>query len=270
MQHLKKSNSNDLKAAVDRRLTLLPPPRAEEVLSSPLIYVFGSLAAGVECASSDVDLLVLSEMNTHWRENGLDVVTITPTRLRDPRWLGGELATHIATYGVLIKGPHGALSNSTPNAAAVFSKEKRIKSYLNALRPKWRNFDRLMKEKYVLKVKQELLRLGFLKSRISVPPTALLEVHAESLQLNALDTLEEIVATSSSRFLSDLRARMIHTRSRRVRPYPAVRIAPQLASGQFLEAEFGSPELRGRNKATIQGVGDHGAKPSGDHAATIA
>lgn len=70
---------------------------------SEQVIIFGSYAAGVQHAESDIDILFITHEKA-FKTKYLDFVCVAPERLMLKSWLGTELANHVANYGVWVKG----------------------------------------------------------------------------------------------------------------------------------------------------------------------
>lgn len=138
------------------------------------VIVFGSRAVGVHARTSDLDLLCIGEPDCH-RSEKLDIVRRRPSEIEDPKWLGSELASHIATYGVVLRGPCEWRGVVSLGEQAVSHKERRVSALVSGL---WRYWDRLhpeFRQKYLTTIRRESQRLKLLANGIAVPPTPVLD-----------------------------------------------------------------------------------------------
>src|ERR1041384_8014610 len=71
--------------------------RAEQVI------VFGSHGAGSSSGDSDLDVLCVGKGRGH-KSKSLHIIWVDPKLLKQSKWLGSELATHLGAYGVWLKG----------------------------------------------------------------------------------------------------------------------------------------------------------------------
>jgi predicted nucleotidyltransferase len=138
------------------------------------VIAFGSRSIGVHAKTSDLDLLCVGNPERH-RSEKLDIVRRTPSEIEDPKWLGSELASHIATYGVVLRGRCEWRELASLGEQAVSHKEHRVGALIDGL---WRYWDRLHPEfrrKYLTTIRREGQRLKLLSSGIAVPPTPVLD-----------------------------------------------------------------------------------------------
>ena len=66
--------------------------------SAQEIVVFGSASVGLKRPTSDLDLLVVGN-GRRFKNRQLDIVYKTEQEVKERRWLGSELAGHIAASG---------------------------------------------------------------------------------------------------------------------------------------------------------------------------
>lgn len=156
----------------------LPPPdqRLLDILSEEAteLIVFGSRAAGVHSKASDLDVLFIGAPRRH-RSERLDIVSRTPAEIEHPKWLGSELAGHIAAYGVVIRGGAEWKDAVRPDEATVSYKERRVVALVDGL---WAYWDRLHPEfrrKYLTTIRREVQRLELLRKGVAIPPSPILD-----------------------------------------------------------------------------------------------
>ena len=65
--------------------------------------IFGSYASGFQLDESDIDILFISK-EKNIKTKYLDFICIKPDKLHLKSWLGTELANHVASFGIWIKG----------------------------------------------------------------------------------------------------------------------------------------------------------------------
>jgi predicted nucleotidyltransferase len=138
------------------------------------VVVFGSRAVGAHAKTSDLDVLCIGSFERH-RSERLDVVRRTPSEIESPKWLGSELANHIAAYGVALRGCCKWKEGVYLGEHAVSHKERRISGLVNGL---WRYWDRLHPEfrrRYLTTIRREGQRLRLLTNGIAIPPTPVLD-----------------------------------------------------------------------------------------------
>jgi len=138
------------------------------------VIIFGSRAAGVHSRSSDLDILCVGFCERK-RAERLDIVTRRPLEVEDRKWLGSELASHIAAYGIVIVGSAHWKKAVHLSDAAVSRKERRVLALVDGL---WSYWDRIhvdFRRKYLTTIRREVQRLQLLREGIAVPPSPILD-----------------------------------------------------------------------------------------------
>lgn len=162
--------------------------------ASTEVVIFGSRAIGVNRPDSDLDVLLVGANVVRSRVPGIDFVILRSEELASSRWLGSELASHIAQYGKWIKGPGSWRHQVHISHRAATRKEARIVGLLMCAPKWWSKLHPVFHTKYKLTIRRELQRLDLLRQRIPVPPTHTLD--ADWVQhRSARDHLFEVAAT---------------------------------------------------------------------------
>jgi predicted nucleotidyltransferase len=162
--------------------------------ASTEVVIFGSRAIGVNRPDSDLDVLLVDANVGRPRVAGIDFVILRSEELASSRWLGSELASHIAQYGKWIKGPGSWRHQAHISDRAAMRKEARIVGLLMCAPKWWSKLHPVFHTKYKLTIRRELQRLDLLRQRIPVPPTRTLD--ADWVQhRSARDYLLEVAAT---------------------------------------------------------------------------
>jgi len=155
-------------------------PRADSYVFEQLLdnavelVLFGSRAAGVHSAKSDWDLFVVVTEKPQTADR-LDVVWRTLDEIDESKWLGSELASHIAKYGVSIRGRIDWATAVRLDEAAINKKHRRLSNRVEGL---WNYWDRLhpeFRQKYMKTIRREIQRLQLLTEDIAIPPTPMLD-----------------------------------------------------------------------------------------------
>jgi len=133
------------------------------------IIVYGSYAMSENKKNSDLDLLCIGK-GRRVKRNSIHIIWLSESRLRSKRWLGSELATHIAVYGKWIKGTNTWANCFRPNAHALKLVRKRVQTRAIALRHYWRQLIPTHRTKHMLRLRRDLQRL--LMMREGRPPVA--------------------------------------------------------------------------------------------------
>src|ERR1700723_2793978 len=115
--------------------------------SASEIMVFGSRAAGVHACDSDLDVLCFGRGN-RLKTSALDLLWVPESAMCDEDWLGSELATHIAQYGICLKGRGTWPSLVFFGTNATKRKLRRISSLLNAVSGGWSRLHPVFRRRY--------------------------------------------------------------------------------------------------------------------------
>jgi predicted nucleotidyltransferase len=152
--------------------------------------VFGSYATGHENVNSDIDILFVSPEKSY-KAGGLDFICISEAKLTLKSWLGGELANHIAAYGIWLKGKGEWKTKVFTSQTSIDRKKLKILSRLSHLwiRKIQTDFDLMSSlfEDVVL----DCYRLTLLCQRIPIPPTKVVREQYLTSMGNILITLSE-------------------------------------------------------------------------------
>jgi hypothetical protein len=149
------------------------------------IVLFGSRAAGLESTASDWDLLCIGPRGP--KPNGIvDLVWVDPGVLDSSRWLGSELAMHVAAFGTPLTGSHPWIACVFTSVDAVSRKMRRIIHKIRGMEAAWPVLTPTQRARHARWLRLELQRLERLQSGLPVPPTALLDREwARSLAVHA-------------------------------------------------------------------------------------
>src|SRR5262249_29459245 len=91
------------------------------------VVLFGSRSINMHRSDSDFDLFCIGE-GKRIKTKSLDVLWLTPSSLNQQEWLGSELASHIASFGVWLKGVGGWRSRVQASDSSVRLKQRQILS----------------------------------------------------------------------------------------------------------------------------------------------
>ena len=133
------------------------------------IVVFGSRAARVESPWSDMDVLFVGA-GERKKTKSLDLLWRTESELNS-EWLGSELATHIAEYGVPLMGQMDWAAHVYFGEAAREYKRRRIASILAHVSLGWARLHLSFRKRYQTTVRRELQRFTLLATQVPIPPT---------------------------------------------------------------------------------------------------
>lgn len=163
--------------------------------SSDEVVVFGSRAAGLSTAESDWDVLVVGVGTTAIHSKQLDLVVVAPATLMTEEWLGSELASHVARYGIWLKGAGAWRSHARVAPNVVSKKAARLRRQVGTFGKLFqrRNSARELKHRTLLR--RSLQRLHRMQHEDPVPPTRVLDEEWRQLASAARLALLDDVAS---------------------------------------------------------------------------
>jgi hypothetical protein len=153
------------------------------------VFVFGSRADGSASASSDLDILCIGN-GRRMKRAGLDVVWVSPRHLLSQVWLGSELATHVARFGICLRGDASWTLAAWPDADAVALKRATVEAEHLAMLRLWEQLAPEYRRKHMSSVRRNLQRLERLSRGEAVPPTPHLD--AEWRRRGGTDDLDPL------------------------------------------------------------------------------
>jgi hypothetical protein len=154
------------------------------------VVIFGSRSIGMNHQDSDLDVLVVGGDARRMKRGGLDLVFISISDLASPTWLGSELAGHVSTYGVWMKGHGDWRRKVTVGPEAWRQKQQRLISLMRSVKHSWTQLHPLFKSKYRMTIRRELQRLLLLRAAVPIPPTPLLDSKWKSSRVEARASLQ--------------------------------------------------------------------------------
>jgi hypothetical protein len=139
------------------------------------LILFGSRAADLAGATSDWDLLWIGTHSVRVNTRTLDIIPLTPSRCDSPLWLETELAGHVATHGIWIKGLGHWRTQTRITERTLIAKSRRVAQHVELLE-RWGNdlTQDVLTRNYV-RLRRDLQRYFLLLQSIAVPTTAELE-----------------------------------------------------------------------------------------------
>lgn len=153
--------------------------------SSDEVVVFGSRAAGLSTAESDWDVLVIGVGTTAIHSKQLDLVVVAPATLLTEEWLGSELASHVARYGVWIKGAGAWRSHASVSPNVVASKAARLRRQVGTFGKLFQRSNSARELKHRTLLRRSLQRLHRMQRQDPVPPTRVLDEEWRQLASSA-------------------------------------------------------------------------------------
>jgi predicted nucleotidyltransferase len=184
-------------AEVDRRHAPLLAQAAE-------IVVFGSRALGVNRNTSDLDVLCITENDRKIKTRDLDCLCISRNRLESSEWLGSELASHVARYGVWLRGDGLWRQVAELNSSGLQRKQCRVASLIKNVHRGWPNLHILLRRKYRITVRRELQRLRLLQNQVAIPPTPVLDLQWTNRETTGDELLDILPIVSRTQLLNNI------------------------------------------------------------------
>jgi hypothetical protein len=138
------------------------------------IVLFGSRAARVSREGSDFDLLCVGSGSSHLGQM-LDLVFVTSKDCRGNRWLGSELAGHVARYGQWLTGEPDWVHRVQPSRGAIDRKAEKLRRRLRAVEASFPLLDASYLDKHFTLIRRDLQRHESLLKGEPGPPTPLLD-----------------------------------------------------------------------------------------------
>jgi predicted nucleotidyltransferase len=154
------------------------------------IVLFGSRAAGVSREGSDFDLLCIGSGSSRLGQS-LDLVFLAPEDLYGSRWLGSELAGHVARYGQWLAGEPDWVHRVHPSRSAIDRKAEKLCRRLRAVEASFPLLDASYLDKHFTLIRRDLQRYETLLQGEPVPPTPLLD-HAWTRLVHPREELERL------------------------------------------------------------------------------
>jgi hypothetical protein len=154
------------------------PPLEMALRDAREVILFGSYACGSQYEKSDIDILVVNETPERLKNRQIDLIGLSQTEVGSARWVRSELAHHVATYGVWLKGKSTWARLARPGLGAIRRKENRIvalsgRSFLS--RDVW---PRAFVIRSLTSVCLDIMRLQHLERRHPVPSRQMLMASA--------------------------------------------------------------------------------------------
>jgi len=185
-------------------------PRGRRCLeSADQVIVFGSMALGIERPDSDIDVLCVGDCDYKLKTPYLDLIGVSKETTEDSSWLCSELASHIACYGLWVRGSPIWISRVAIGHRAVIQKHRRVVAFITGLPRVWSNLEGCFRVKYSIKVRRETQRLILLRRSVPIPPTKVLDDSWDMYSQSPGDlfhTLQSLSPACKPEFISDLLA----------------------------------------------------------------
>lgn len=167
------------------------------------IVIFGSWSVGAHREDSDLDVLLVGH-GKRVKRMDLDIIVKSVEECRGRKWLGSELANHIASYGIWLTGKGEWRSDVFTSQEAKRFKRRLIVARTRGLEKAWNHFGEIYRRKHVTKLRRDLQRLVYLSEERAVPPTVFLDREWSEVPDPVLE-LERIVHAFDSPLLVNSR-----------------------------------------------------------------
>lgn len=138
------------------------------------VVVFGSWAVSMNRKESDVDLLCVGE-GKRTKSASVDIVWTSSDSVNAKKWLGSELANHIAKYGIWILGEGRWKESVYISDDAIQFKKYLIETRVATLEKVWNTLDDNYRVKHVVKVRRDIQRLCLMMSGRAVEASPMLD-----------------------------------------------------------------------------------------------
>jgi hypothetical protein len=138
------------------------------------LVLFGSRASGANSNCSDWDLLFVGDAKPHGTGQ-LDIVWKTAKEIDETKWLGSELANHIAEYGITLCGAAKWTEATYVSQESIERKRRRLGIRASGLWDYWERLHPDFRGKHLTTIRREVQRLQFLTGGFAVPSTPTLD-----------------------------------------------------------------------------------------------
>lgn len=142
--------------------------------SASQIILFGSYALSANTRKSDLDVLCIGT-GKRFKSSKLHIIWIPESRTRSKHWLGSELATHIATYGIWIKGKNDWAYQTKPSRDTIEKKRKNILSRLDAVERHWDDLLPKFQTGQMTRLRRDLQRYQMMQRGQAPVPKSMLD-----------------------------------------------------------------------------------------------
>jgi predicted nucleotidyltransferase len=186
------ANKAYLANVLNHRLGNTEPNARRWLAQASEVIVFGSMSAGLERPDSDVDVLCIADRDYKLKSKRLDLIGVSYETRKTEEWLHGELAAHVAKYGVWIKGTASWKYEVRIGAKAVDEKRRRVSAFMRSLQKSWLQLEECFRVKYSVKLRRETQRLILLERNVAVPPTRILDAAWASVSSTPYDVGERL------------------------------------------------------------------------------
>lgn len=202
-----KESDRSLLRILDHRLSQVGSPAQKYVAEASEVIVFGSMSVGLQRQDSDMDVLCIGTSDFKLKSKLLDLIVVPVEATKNQAWLESELAAHVATYGIWLRGVPMWTADARVGRTAVSEKHRRLSAFVMALQKSWFRLHECFRVKYSVKLRRETQRLILLERGKSIPPTRILDFAWHTLVVSPHDVynrLREFSSEASLGFSDDL------------------------------------------------------------------
>ena len=145
------------------------------IMRSDEVIVFGSTAADVAQASSDVDIVCFGRGSDVNCRGVLDLFFIAPSSSEMDAWLSSEIAVHVARYGMWLKGDGDWRTRVGIREVTLERKRSVISGEWRALFKYWERLTLASRSDRLRSIRRNLQRLSLMTAGEPVCPTPMLD-----------------------------------------------------------------------------------------------
>lgn len=140
------------------------------------LILCGSRAQNVSRPDSDWDLVAIGDGIPRRKRGDIDLIPISRALLVSPRWLESELAWHVKSYGVWLKGQPGVWVDQVRiTERTLIAKQDRIQYRLDRISEAWTHLSEKARARYLNLLRRDLQRYYSLKRGHDVPSSPVLD-----------------------------------------------------------------------------------------------
>lgn len=198
---------NLVKVTLNERDVALPDLCA----TNQQVVLFGSWATEVDRPGADIDIFCVGPAENRKKTSLVDLICYPMDIVLSERWLGSELANHIAAYGVWLHGENNWGSRVFISRKAIAYKRRLIQARINGVVRLWKTLATEYRIKHIVKLRRDIQRLFLMKGGEPVKPTPSLDqswkncgASVKSLEALLLENSEsELLSTEALNLVSD-------------------------------------------------------------------
>jgi hypothetical protein len=175
------------------------------------LILCGSRASNPDRLESDWDLVAIGKGLARRKRGKIDLIPIDTDILDSPRWLESELAWHVKTHGIWLKGRPGKwIKDVRVTPRTLSAKATRIRYRLSRIDEAWQHLSTSAKGRYLNLLRRDLQRYSHLKLGKDIPPSPILDtlwLEAKS-RTDPLTGLRKLLGALPERLREDVVTRL--------------------------------------------------------------